>query len=96
VGLYIYYPHTPSWRSAVKHRDNFTLLYYKNVLGGGGVDPVGHYVEVNGLFVSATLPTHWTGGWVGTRDILKAVEKREISCCCRELNLYSSDIQLVE
>jgi hypothetical protein len=30
--------------------------------------------------------THWTGGWVGLRVGLKAVEQRNISCACRIWN----------
>jgi hypothetical protein len=36
-----------------------------------------------------TVPgAHWMGGWVRPRTGVDAVEKREISCPCRELNPY--------
>jgi hypothetical protein len=50
-------------------------------------------MEVSGqLQAQAALPqgkdpgTHWTGGWVGSRAGLDAVEQRKISCPCRESN----------
>jgi hypothetical protein len=30
--------------------------------------------------------THWIGGWIGPRACLEAVEKKKISCPCRESN----------
>jgi hypothetical protein len=46
-------------------------------------------MDVSGqLHVPAALPpgTHWIGGWVGPTAGLDAVEKRIISCLCRESN----------
>jgi hypothetical protein len=37
--------------------------------------------------------THWTGGCVDHRAGLESVEKRQISCCCRESNPGSSVVQ---
>jgi hypothetical protein len=38
-----------------------------------------------------TSDANWIGGWVGTRAGMDAVEKRKISCRCRELNADSSE-----
>jgi hypothetical protein len=32
---------------------------------------------------------HWMGGWVGPRDVLDDVEKRQLFCSCLELKLRS-------
>jgi hypothetical protein len=37
--------------------------------------------------------TQWIGGLVGPRANLDAVEKRNISCPCLELNPNASDVQ---
>jgi hypothetical protein len=39
--------------------------------------------------------TYWIGGWVGHRVGLHAVEKRKISCPCRESNRDSSTVRPV-
>jgi hypothetical protein len=38
---------------------------------------------------------HWIGGWLGPRAALDSVEKRKISCSCRERYTNSSAVQPV-
>jgi hypothetical protein len=59
-----------------------------------------HYIEVSGLLHAQAvtpgeriLSTYSTGGWMGPRASLDAVEKRKISYPCQELNSSSSAIQ---
>jgi len=40
-----------------------------------------------------TAGTHWTGGWVGSRDGLDTEARRRILCLCQGSNVLSSYLQ---
>jgi hypothetical protein len=72
-------------------------LCHDDVWGSEGTAPPFLTTASDGGEWSATLTscftpreiapgTHWIGGWVGPRAGLDAVEKRRISCPCRESN----------
>jgi hypothetical protein len=63
--------------------------------GSGGIAPPFLTSALDGGEWSASRPGrftpkkkvtggHWIGGWVGPRAVLDAVEKKKISCSCRE------------
>jgi hypothetical protein len=57
--------------------------------GSGGVAPPFFTSALDGGEWSASRPgryTHWIRGWVGPRAGLDDVEKRILSCPCRESN----------
>jgi hypothetical protein len=80
------------------------LTRHHAVKAYGGVEVQLHVLltlAVDGGEMSLSRPgqftpgTHWTGGWVGPRDSMDAVEKRKIPSAHRESNPDHLDLQAI-